>query len=106
MTYDYELNLVKVTYGENNIGDAAKTLEKRPVYASKLDYKNKNFYQAAASGLKPEITFAINKYEYDDEEEVEFEGKAYKVIDVSPIKSKDESEFESIALLCSGLVNG
>lgn len=105
MTYDEEINLIKYIIDENAMGDPIEIQVKRPVLASKLDYRNKDFYQAMANGLKPSITLGINKHEYDSEKEVEFEGKSYKVIDVFPVKTKDESEFESIALICEGLVN-
>lgn len=105
MTYDYEIKLLKKVYGENAMGDPIETIEERTVLADKLDYRNKDFYQAMANGLKPSITFAINKYEYGDEQELKFEDKHYKIIDVFPVKAKNESEFESIALMCEGLVN-
>ena len=105
MSYDYEIQLLKKTYSENAMGDPVKTVVERTVSADKLDYRNKDFYQAMSSGLKPSITFAINKYEYEDEGHLKFNGNEYKIIDVFPIKAKDESEFESIALICEGLVN-
>ncbi|MDR7870310.1 MAG: phage head closure protein [Tissierellaceae bacterium] len=108
MTYDYEIKLIMKIPGENAMGDPIELDEKRVVLASILDYRNKDFYQAMANGLKPSITFAINRYEYDGEKELEHGGKHYKIVDVFPVKSnrwQDESEFESIALICEGLVN-
>lgn len=105
MTYDKEIKLIKYIGGENEIGDPIKVKEKRNVLASKLDYRNKDFYQAMANGLKPSITFAINKYEYKEEQELEHNNKLYKIIDVFPVKARDESEFEALALICEGVVN-
>lgn len=105
MTYDWEIFLIKNTYKDNEIGDSVKTPVKRDVLASILDYRNKDFYQAAVNGHKPSITFGINKYEYEEEQELEYDGRLYRIIDVYPIKVKNASEFESIALICSGLVN-
>lgn len=108
MTYDYEVNLIKKTTGENAIGDPIEINEKRTVLASILDYRNKDFYQAMTNGLKPSITFAINKYEYDNEKELEHESKVYRIIDVHPVKqlkyAEDLSESEALALICEGLV--
>ena len=107
LTYDHELTLVGVTtYTTNAMGDSIPTPNKRVVLASLISYRNKEFDQAMANGLKPEKTFAINECEYDGEKEVEFDGKTYAVVDVSPVRTKNESEFEAIALICSGLVNG
>lgn len=113
MTYDDEIKLIKKVSDENSdtnsMGDPIEVLEKRTVPASKLDYRNKEFYQAMADGLKPSITFAINQYEYQDEKELEYNNNLYRIIDVFPIRQRtmerDLSEFESIALICEGLVN-
>lgn len=109
MTFDIEIKLIKKTTSENSMGDPIETSEKRAVLASELGYRNKEFDQAMASGLKPSKTFAINKYDYDDEKELEHEGRIYRIIDVYPVKQpmyrEILSEFESIALICEGLVN-
>lgn len=105
MTFDHEIKLIKTTHITNSVGDLIETPTKRAALAAILDYRNKDFYQAMANGLKPEITFAVNKYEYEGEKEVEFEDKSYRIIDTYPVKAKDDSEFESLALVCSGLVN-
>lgn len=105
MTYDEEIKLVKYVDGENELGDPIKVRQKRSVLASKLDYRNKDFFQAMANGLKPSITFAINKYEYEEEQELEYNDKLYKIIDVFPVKARHESEFEAISLICEGVVN-
>lgn len=108
MTYDCEIGLIKEVQGENEMGDPIVEKQERKVLASILDYRNKDFYQAMANGLKPSITFAINKYEYEEEKELSHEGKHYRIIDVYPVKNRrwqDESEFEAIALICEGLVN-
>lgn len=109
MTYDYEIKLISYELGENEMGDPIEVPVKKTILASILDYRNKDFYQAMASGLKPSITFAVNKYEYDGEKELEYEGKQYRIIDVFPVKQgyrEDIREFEALCLLCEGLVNG
>lgn len=104
MTYDYEIFLIKVTNEVDEGGDTVQTETERSVLADKLDYRSKEFYQAFTSGLKPSITFAVNKYEYDNERTLKYEGNKYKIIDVYPVKAKDESEFDSLALLCEAVV--
>ncbi len=106
MTYDYEIELIQDD-GEsvvNEIGDMAGTETERTVLAGILDYRSKDFYQALASGLKPSITFAVSQYEYEGEKTIRHKGRPYRVIDVAPVKAKDESEFESLALLCEAVI--
>lgn len=108
MTYDEEVKLIKYTPGKNLMGDPLETPIKRSVLASILDFRNKDFYQAMANGLKPSITFAVNKYEYENEQTLEHNGKLFRIVDNYPVKNnryQDESEFEAIALICEGLVN-
>ncbi|WMJ78478.1 MULTISPECIES: phage head closure protein [unclassified Sedimentibacter] len=104
MTYDCEVLLIKAVNAVDEGGDTIQTETERSVLASKLDYRSKEFYQAFTNGLKPSITFAVNKYEYDNERVLKFEDDRYKIIDVYPVKAKDESEFESLALLCEAVV--
>lgn len=108
MTYDYEIELISEVPSENAMGDPIVIKEYRKVLVAILDYRNKDFYQAMASGLKPSITFAINKHEYDGEKELNHEGKEYRILDVYPVRNNrryDESEFEAVALICEGMVN-
>lgn len=108
VTYDYEIQLISEVPRENAMGDPIVIKEYRKVLVAIIDYRNKDFYQAMASGLKPSITFAINKYEYEEEKELKHEGKYYRILDVYPVRNnrrQDESEFEAVALICEGLVN-
>ena len=104
MTYDYEIKLIAVTYTTDEIGDSVELTTERDIYAGILDYRNRDYYQALSSGLRPSVTFAINKYEYNVEKKLKHDGKTYKIIDVFPINAKDESEFETIALICEAVV--
>ena len=100
MLFKDVINLVSVTTGENDMGDMIEVETKRQVFADKLSYRNKAFYQAMANGLKPQITFGIKEVEYEEEQKLEYEGKTYRIIDVSPLKNED------VGLICEGLVNG
>jgi SPP1 family predicted phage head-tail adaptor len=104
VTFDYEVFLIKASNDVNEGGDTIQTETERSVYADKLDYRSKEFFQAFTNGLKPSITFAVNKYEYSSERMLKYDGNKYKIIDVYPVKAKDESEFESLALLCEAVV--
>lgn len=117
MTFDVEIRLIKNTVAENSMGDLITTKTKRTIWAAELTYRNRSFHQAMTDGHKPSITFGISKYEYDGEKELEYkwrttggenpteiEGAIYSIIDITPVKEKDMSEFETIALICEGLV--
>ncbi|EGW36466.1 phage head closure protein [Desulfosporosinus sp. OT] len=108
MTYDYELTLIgATTYITNDIGDSVPVEATTVVLCDVQSVTRSEHYSAAASGLKPEIVFVVNKFEYDGQKEVEFEGKKYKVDrSYSPKKSKGIEDFENLELICSGLVNG
>lgn len=106
MTYDYELTLISLVDGENDMGDPIKKPVERKILCDVQSITKSEHYAAAAYGLKPEIVFIVNKYDYENEKDVIFEGKHYKVDRTYiPKKSKDISDFESIELVCSGLVN-
>lgn len=95
MSYDHELTLVKQTYAKDGIGNQipiART--KRTVLCKLKSVSRSEFYSAAVKGLRPEAVFEVNKYEYDDETEVEFEGKRYEVIRTYPVG------FEDVELTC------
>jgi SPP1 family predicted phage head-tail adaptor len=107
MTFDYELTLISSTYTVNNIGDSIPTETRTDVLCDVQSVTRSEHYSAAANGLKPEIVFVVNKFEYDGQKEVEFENKRYKVDRAySPKKSKGIEDFENLELVCSGLVNG
>jgi SPP1 family predicted phage head-tail adaptor len=93
------VNLVTVVNGENEIGDPINVETPREVYANKKSIRQSEFYQAAATGLKPEIMFEIRSIEYADEKILEFENKSYTIIRTF---SKNG---EILELSCARLVN-
>ena len=72
--------LLQAKNSTNDIGDPIKTLEKKKRFAEKLEIGQREFYQAAATGLKPEVKFAIWKWEYKDEMYFEYKSRNYKII--------------------------
>jgi hypothetical protein len=105
MTFDEEIKLVKYTKNTNEFGDSIEIPVKRAILASKIEYRSKAHYQAMANGLKPSKTFAINKYEYQDEVYIDYNETLYRIIDIYPIKARNNSEFETLALICERTVN-
>lgn len=82
MTYDHELILI--TPGgiiEDEIGnqipvDPVET----PIYCGVKSIGRTEFYNAAVTGLRPEIIFVVHAYEYDSQKLVHFDGVDYRVM--------------------------
>ena len=106
MTFDHELVLVRIEAGENDLGDPITIRTKKPILCDVSSVGRNEHYQAAAHGLKPELVFVISKWDYDGEKEVEFEGKKYNVLRTyQPKKAKVLGDFETMELVCEGVVN-
>lgn len=94
MTYDHELILIGQIYEEDEWGNQVPVEARKPVLCNVKSIGRNEFYAAAQTGLKPEITFVIHGYEYNEEKEVEFEGEKYKVIRTYM------KDFEEMELTC------
>lgn len=81
--FDYQIEIGNL---EETIeyGEVKKTKVWETRLANKLDDNRSEFYQAARSGLKPELTFEINDFEYNNEEYVRYPagdtGKEYTIV--------------------------
>lgn len=95
-----EIFLLEAVNTENSIGDPIRKLTKKERYAEKLEIGQREFYQAAATGLKPEIKFAIWKFEYENEMFLEYQGRNYKII-----KTYERKTDEKIELTCTSVTN-
>lgn len=71
----------------------------RKVFAEKMSVRQTEFYQAAATGFKPQLAFKIWVQEYNDESELLYKKKKHSIIRAF---SKDGKELE---LICEGAVN-
>lgn len=94
------IDLVSETYSENEMGDIISNETKRQVFTNKKSISQTEFYQAAATGLKPELKFEVRTIEYDGEPKLSFNNKTYSILRVF------DKNGETTELICSGLVNG
>ncbi len=79
--YDTLIYLVKVNESTDAVGDVVYSEVLREVFAELKSVGMKEFYEAMAKGLKPELVFELADYlEYSDEPLVEYEGTRYKVL--------------------------
>ena len=94
------INLTSITQTENTMGDIIETPVKREVFADKQSIRQSEFYQAAATGLRPELMFVVRSIDYEQEPKLEYNNKTYNIIRTY------EKDGELIELVCQGLVNG
>ena len=93
------IDLVSVTTTTvNTIGNLVETETKKTVFADKQSIRQTEFYQAQATGLKPEIMFVIRTIDYANEEKLEYNNKKYNII-----RSFDKNG-ELTELICQGIV--
>jgi hypothetical protein len=105
--FDYELTLINLTYQENDMGDSVGgEPEPTTILCGLKSVTRSEYYAAAKSGLKPEMVFVVNRYDYSKQSEVEFEGNRYKVIrEYRSGKSNGLEDFETIELVCQGVLH-
>jgi SPP1 family predicted phage head-tail adaptor len=88
------------SFSENDIGDTIEfPSNPRQVFANRKSISQTEFYQAAATGLKPEIKFEVRTIEYQGERLLEFNNRDYTIL-----RTYDKNG-EITELVCSGLVN-
>ena len=61
-------------------GEPVQSITYRTVYANKKSVKRSEFYQAAATGLKPELVFEVHTFELSNDKKVRYNGKEYAII--------------------------
>lgn len=99
MLFKEVINLISISTTENDTGDMIEVETPRQVFADKQSIRQNEFYQAAATGLKPELMFIIRTIDYNQEPKLEFDSKKYTIIRTY------EKGGEMIELICQGLVN-
>lgn len=75
------IRLISYTQTADAYGDPVRVETSREIFATPQSIGMKEFYQAAATGLKPELRFVLaDYYDYNGEEIVEHEGTRYRVL--------------------------
>lgn len=91
--------LISETETTNAMGDVIIDKLYRKTFAAKKSIRQSEYYQAAATGLRPELTFVIWTREYKGEQFLKFGDKEYSIIRTF------EPNSEEIELKCQGVVN-
>lgn len=93
------VRLIGTTSSTNDIGDPIKIPVERQVFAEKKSIRQSEFYQATATGLRPDLMFVVWTREYRGEQKLKYQGREYSVIRTF------EPNSEETEIVCRGLVN-
>jgi len=99
MLFNQVINLVLETHASNDVGDTVTTQVRRKVFADKQSVRQSEYYQAGATGMRPELMFVIRAIDYKGEPKIEHGGKQYTITRTYCTKS------EFVELVCQGVVN-
>lgn len=80
-------------------GNLTYTTTPRTVFCKVQSIKASEFYQAASTNLKPELTIVIRNSEYSSEESLIFNDITYRIL-------RTFIKGENIELVCGGVRNG
>ncbi|HSQ88095.1 phage head closure protein [Romboutsia sp.] len=98
--FDDVLELINITYGQNSIGDTIKTKTYTEIFGTRKSIKQSEFYQAQSTGLKPELSFEINSFEYNDEKYARYNNKEYNILRTY------QKSIDKLEIVLEGVVNG
>lgn len=79
-TFDYEISLIKEIITKNKYKQEKIERQEKKVLAIKKSVGRDDFFKGKNVDLQLDITLVINEFEYEDEKELIFESKIYKVI--------------------------
>lgn len=98
MTYDHELMLISQSTTEDEIGNQIPVETETAILCGLKSVGRSEFYNAAATGLRPEMVFVVHGYEYSGQQIVKFDGVRYRVIRTYAIN------FEEVELTCEKVI--
>jgi len=94
------VSLISTVRTQNSLGDTTETKSYKQKFANKKSVKRVEFYQALATGLKPEVIFEVKAIDYNDETKLLHESKEYNIIRTYSVNGED------IELVCNRMVGG
>ena len=75
------LTLIRIDTTQDKYGDPVVIEARREVFAEQMSIGQKEFYQAHAVGLQPEVKFKLADYlDYENEPCIEYTGQRYRVL--------------------------
>lgn len=100
-----EITLIRTTQTENDMGDVINIEERNVVLCEVESVTRNEFYNAAKVDMQPEIVFVINRYDYEGQSELEYEGNLYDVIrSYKPSNRNNPTpmDIDRLELVCKG----
>jgi len=79
ISLDNVCNLLSITTTQDELGQFVKHEKSYMVFCSKMSITRAEFNAAGNLGHKPEILLVVDSDSYENEKQVEFEGKKYSV---------------------------
>lgn len=73
------INLIKVQDVQDEQGVVHKRLSKRSVFCSVNSVSANEFFNGGRNGLNPQYQFTLNRFDYNNELLVEYNGQRYAV---------------------------
>lgn len=98
MFWNQKIKLGKVTESVQH-GEPIQAITWKEVYANKRSVRQSEYYEAANLGLKPELVFEVNSFEYDVHEKIQYNGKQFEVL-------RAYEKGEVVELTVGGAVDG
>lgn len=90
MAYDHELFLIQQSFEEDEIGNQIPVETEVAILCDELSVTRNEFYNAAATGLKPAAVFKVHRFEYNSESQVRYEdGLRYRVMRAYAINTEE-----------------
>lgn len=79
-TFDHEIQLIGLVEGLDDEGfEVIEERPKEPILANRLSVRSSEYWQAKQSGIQLSYVFEIHKFEYNGEEKMLYDDKAYKI---------------------------
>ncbi|OUM85691.1 MAG: hypothetical protein BAA01_09490 [Bacillus thermozeamaize] len=97
MRHDQVIYLLSVTVEEDEIGNQIETITERMVFANELAVTSEEFYNAAATGLRPAKRFEVYSFEYQGEDRLRHDSVVYRII-------RAETRGEKTRITCEKVV--
>ncbi|MDP4158387.1 MAG: phage head-tail adapter protein [Bacillota bacterium] len=97
MRHNQVIYLIKTTITEDEVGNQIQTPSEREVFANEFSVGASEFYNAAATGLRPAKMFEVYSFEYEGEEKLKNNSIAYRVIRVEGKGEKTRLTCEKVA---------
>lgn len=72
-------NLVSYTYEKDEYGVLRRNSTSRQVYVDVVSVSASEFFDGGRNGLKPALRFTMFRYDYQNEDVIEYEGVQYSI---------------------------